>query len=240
MRRFAQFAAALAALGIAFAAVPAAADTHEDAHGEHAAQGEHGEHHEQPFNWADGFVGEKDGVEPGLLWRPKGTPPPFLANVINAGILFYILIAASKKPVAEALKKRKERLIGAMEEAGRMKSEAQVTLSEYEEKLKHLDEEVARIRRELREAAELEQKKILTDAKERRTRMEKDAALLVEQERKGAREALIRETVNSALQGAEEILKKQLGEGDRDRMAKDFLGMVKTSPLAAAVKGGAS
>ena len=239
MRHLVRLAAALAALGLAFAAVPAFADTHDDKQGElageahHDAHAAHGEEHEQPFNWADGFLGEKDGAEPGLLFRPKGTPPPFLANVINAGLLFYILIAAGKKPVAEALKKRKERLIGAMEEAGRMKADAQVTLSEYEDKLKRLDEEVARIRREMREAADLEQKKILSEAKDRRVRMEKEAALLVEQERKGAREALIRETVSNALKAAEDILVKQLGEGDRDRLAKDYLNTIKGTPITA-------
>jgi F-type H+-transporting ATPase subunit b len=244
MRHLVRLAAALAALGLAFAAVPAFADTHDDKQGELAgeahddAHAAHGEEHEQPFNWADGFLGEKDGAEPGLLFRPKGTPPPFLANIINAGLLFYILIAAGKKPVAEALKKRKERLIGAMEEAGRMKADAQVTLSEYEDKLKRLDEEVARIRREMREAADLEQKKILSEAKERRVRMEKEAALLVEQERKGAREALIRETVSNALKAAEDILVKQLGEGDRDRLAKDYLSTIKGTPITA--KGGVS
>lgn len=245
-----RFAAALAALALAFTTVPAAADDHGEKHEElagqahhdaHAAHGEHpshGEEHEQPFNWADGFLGEKDGVEPSLLFRPKGTPPPFLANVINAAVLFYILVAAGRKPVAGALKKRKERLIGAMEEAGRMKADAQATLAQYEEKLKHLDEEIARIRREMREAAELEQKKILSEAKERRARMERDAAVLVEQERKAAREALMRETVNGALKDAEELLVKQLGEGDRDRLAKDFLGTIRATPIA--LKGGLS
>jgi F-type H+-transporting ATPase subunit b len=250
MPRFAHLIAALAALGLALVAVPASADDHDDKqqelageahHDAHAAHGEHpshGDEHDQPFNWADGFLGEKDGAEPGLLYRPKGTPPPFLANVINAGLLFYILIAAGKKPVAEALRKRKERLIGAMEEAGRMKADAQATLAQYEEKLRRLDEEVARIRREMREAADLEQKKVLTEARERRVRMEKEAALLVEQERKGARETLIRETVGSALKTAEEILVKQLVEGDKDRLAKDFLSTIKATQITA--KGGMS
>jgi F-type H+-transporting ATPase subunit b len=260
MRAFLRITAALAVIGLAFAALPARADedvkqgeqhetaehAHEeaaaaqDAHGEPGEHGEHGEahEHEQAFNWADGFLGEKDGVEPSLLYRPKGTPPPFLANVVNAAVLFWILISAGKKPVAEALKKRKERLIGAMEEAGRMKAEAQATLSQYEERLKHLDEEIARIRREMHEAAEVEQKRVLTEAKERRARMEKDAALLVEQERKGAREALIRETVNGALKSAEELLKSQVGQADKDRLSKDFLATIRSTPIA--VKGAVS
>jgi F-type H+-transporting ATPase subunit b len=242
MRRFVLSAFALLAVATVSLAVPAFADVpHEEAKVAHEeAAGAHGEEHEheQPFNWADGFLGEKDGVEPGILWRPKGTPPPFLANVINAGVLFWILIAAGKKPVADALRARKTRLIGAMEEAGRMKAEAQVTLTQYEERLRHLDDEIERIRREMREAALSEQQRVLTEAKERRTRMERDAALLVEQERKGAREILIRETVTGALKSAEQILVKHLGEADKDRLASDFLATVRTTHITS--KGVAS
>jgi F-type H+-transporting ATPase subunit b len=259
MRAF-RITAALAALAIGLTVVPARAteDTeqakqaemaelaHEEgeaAHDAHGEPGEHGAHgeaheHEQAFNWADGFLGEKEGVEPSLLYRAPGTPAPFLANVLNAGLLFWILVAASKKPVAEALKNRKERLIGAMEEAGRMKAEAQATLTQYEERLKHLDEEIGRIRREMHEAAEIEQKRVLTEAKERRARMERDAALLVEQERKGARETLIRETVSGALKSAEDLLKSHVGQADKDRLTRDFLATVRSTPIA--VKGGVS
>jgi F-type H+-transporting ATPase subunit b len=245
MRRFVLSAFALLAVAAVAVAVPAFADVeqqetevaHEESTGAHGGTALEPQH-EQPFNWADGFLGEKDGVEPSVLWRPKGTPPPFLANIINAGILVWILVAAGKKPVAEALKQRKSRLIGAMEEAGRMKAEAQVTLTQYEERLRHLDDEIERIRREMREAALSEQQRVLTEAKERRTRMERDAALLVEQERKGAREILIRETVTGALKSAEQILVKHLGEADKDRLASDFLATVRTTHITS--KGVAS
>ena len=200
-----------------------------------AADGEPGEHGDDAeFNWAYGFVGEKDGVEPSLLYRPKGMAPPFLANVINAAILFTIIVSAGKKPIAEALKKRKERLVGSMEEAAKMKAESETSLAEHEKKLAHLDEEVERIRREMRESAEAERQRILTEAKERRERMERDANLLIEQERKAARETLMRETVASAVRSAEEILAKQLGVADHDRIARDFLETVKRAPIATA------
>src|SRR5437868_15039215 len=125
--------------------------------------------------------------------------PPFLANIINAAVLFTIIIVAGKKPIAEGLRKRKERIVQGMDEAGRMKAEAEKRLAEYEEKLKHIDTEVARIRSEMREAAELERRRVLAEAKERRDRMERDAKLLVEQETKAAREPLARETGAAAM-----------------------------------------
>jgi F-type H+-transporting ATPase subunit b len=226
--------ALLAALAILAPSPARAADGEEHGAGAAAAaedeRGEHGDAAE--FNWAYGFVGEKDGVEPSLLYRPKGMAPPFLANVINAALLFTILAAVSKKPIAEALKKRKEHLVGAMQEAAKMKADSEVSLAEYEKKLAHIGEEIERIRREMRESAETERRRILAEAKERRERMERDAKLLVEQELKAARETLMHETVASALRSAEEILAKQLGPADQDRIARDFLETVKKSSIA--------
>src|SRR5882672_10518586 len=93
----------------------AAASESAAGHGEHAS-GEH-EEAEQEFNWAYGFLGEKEGVEPDLAYRPKGMAPPFLANVLNALVLFTIIVVAGRKPIALGLRKRKERIVHGMEEA---------------------------------------------------------------------------------------------------------------------------
>lgn len=211
---------------------------------EHGASSEHataehgeGEHEAGEINWSYGFLGEKEGVQPDLLYRPKGMPPPFLANVLNAVMLFGMLVVFGRKPVAEALKHRKQRIVAGMDEAARMKAEAQVRLTEYEDKLKRLDTEVERIRTEMREAAEAERRRILAEAKERRDRMERDAHLLVEQELKAARDALVRETVNGALASAEEILASRMTDADHDRLTGEYLeGIGKTGGLRAGVR----
>lgn len=250
LRRTAILAALV--LPLSLVAGPAGAQAHEPPtaplHGEHGAaheggaHGEHGAAHEggahaeehQEFNWSYGFLGEKEGVQPDLLYRPKGMPAPFLANVINAAVLFGIIIAFGRKPIAEGLKKRKERIVAGMEEAGKMKAEAAERLAHYEEKIRHIDEEIERIKKGMRETAEAERNRILAEAKERRERMERDARLLIEQELKAAREMLLRETVAASLRSAEEILTKQLGAADHERMAKEYLELVQKAPIQSA------
>jgi F-type H+-transporting ATPase subunit b len=216
--------------------------THARADEQHAggaphAASEHGEEHENAeINWAYGFLGEKEGVEPDLLYRPKGMAPPFLANVANALMLFGVLFTFGRKPLATALKHRKQRIVAGMDEAARMKAEAQQELAKYEDKLKRLDQEVERIRTEMREAAEAERRRILAEAKERRERMERDAHLLVEQELKAAREALVRETVLGALTSAEEILASRLTDADHDRLTSEYLESI-ARPAGAAGTG---
>jgi F-type H+-transporting ATPase subunit b len=196
---------------------------------EDVEHGGHGQgHHDAHINWAYGFAGEKEGVEPDLVWRPVGMPPPVLANIINAGLLFFVLFKFGKAPVAEGLRKRKARIVAGMNEAGKMKREAHESLELYEEKLKRIDEEIERVRTEMREAADVERKRILADAKERRERMEREARVLIEQEMKAAREALIRETARSAIASAEEILTKQVTAQDHDWLAKEYVDVFAT------------
>jgi F-type H+-transporting ATPase subunit b len=227
-RRLRLFATAVTAVSLSISA-PAAARGEPEvaAHEENAEHGQGEEEHEQEFNWSYGFLGEKEGVEPSLAYRPKGMPAPFLANLLNAALLFTIIVTFGKKPIAEGLKKRKERIVQGMEEAGKMKADAAVSLAEYEKKLEHLDAEIERIKREMQEAAQLERHRILAEAKERRDRMERDARLLVEQELKAAREALVRDTVASAMRSAEDLIAKELGAADHDRLAKEYLETLK-------------
>jgi len=215
---------AAAILVLSGVSVARAGEHDPDTAAEQATEAHEGAEHENAeINWAYGFVGEKEGVSPDLLYRPKGMPPPFLANVANAVMLFGVLLVFGRKPVAEALKQRKLRIVSGMDEAARMKAEAQKTLAEYEDKLKRLDSEVERIRAEMREAAEAERRRILAEAKERRERMERDAHLLVEQEQKAARDALVRESVNAALRSAEELLTSRMTDADHDRLTAEYL-----------------
>jgi len=218
-----------------------AADAHVDpsGHGETpghaaAAHGEgHGEHDHAPtfddINWGYGFLGEKDGVEPSLLWRPKGMPVPFGALALNAAILYFLLFKFGKKPIGDSLRSRKLGIMKGMEDAAKMKAEAEASLAKYQKKLDDIDDEVARIKREMKEAGEAESARILSEAKERRARLERDARTLVEQELKAAREGLMRDTVRSAIKSAEASLTAKIGDADHQRLGDEFLASVKAA-----------
>ena len=233
-------------LGVALAASafvvrPAHADEPAANHAEVAAQGtgttpEADEEHAVPkiedYNFFYGFLGERDDVEPSILWRPKGTPVPFGAMLLNSAILYWLLFRFAKKPIAEALKARKANILRGMEEAGKMKREAEGQLAQYEQKLANLDQDIERLRGDMRSAGENERKRILAEAKEKRTRMEKDAQTLISQELKGAREALTGEMVRSALSSAESTLRSKVTAADQARLAEEYLASIKTAATA--------
>jgi F-type H+-transporting ATPase subunit b len=213
-----------------------AADAHVDADGEAHAEAHGGHEDHAPtfddINWAYGFLGEKDGVEPGLLWRPKGMPVPFGAIALNAAILYWLLIKFGKKPIGDGLRARKLGIMKGMEDAARMKAEAEASLAKYQKQLDEIDQEVARIRREMKESGEAESARILSEAKERRARMERDARTLIDQELKAARENLLRDTVRAAVKSAEATLISKIGDADRQRLGDEFLASVKASGAA--------
>jgi F-type H+-transporting ATPase subunit b len=190
---------------------------HAPAHGDAHGDGHHA------FNLYHGMLGEKEGVEPDILWRTPGTPVPFAALLVNTLLLFLLLYRFAKKPIQNALRVRKDSIQRGMEEAARLKADAEARLKEYEDKLAHIEEEVERVHRELREAGEHERARVLAEAKDRRARMEREAKLLIDQELKAVREVLLQETVRGALLSAEKDLKEKTTHGDQQRLAEEYL-----------------
>ncbi|MCC6558707.1 MAG: ATP synthase F0 subunit B [Polyangiaceae bacterium] len=193
-------------------------------------------------NWWRGLIGVNNERAAGegfsldhLLWRyhndkdpcdPKNEPPPFLASVLNFGLLAFILYHFGKKPLAEALVKRKQAIMGEIDNATRLKDEAEGRLEEYEEKLDHLEETLEQLKAEYASQAAVERKNLLAELEERRARMRRDAEFRIEQELKAARLELLHEAVNNAVAAAEEILRKHASAEDQGRLADDYLAAI--------------
>lgn len=217
------------------------AQPHEPAHVAHApaAHGEahapaahdesaHGAEHDEnapppPVNWWHGLLGEKAGREPDLFFRAPGEPPPYLASLINFGILVFILVRYGRKPLASWLAKRKETITREIEDAEKMRREAEERLQQYEGRLARIGEELARIRREFREQGERDQERIVREARERQEQLRKDTELLLAEEDNKMRRELLAEVINEATRLATELLTRRLTLGDHDRFAEAFL-----------------
>jgi F-type H+-transporting ATPase subunit b len=156
-------------------------------------------------------------------------PAPFGALLLNAALLYGVIFRYARKPLANALKNRKTGILRGMNEAKRMRKDAESRLAEYESKLEKIDQEIERVTKEMREAAAAERQSVLKDARERRERMERDARLLVEQELAAARDGMKRELVGQALASATEALKTRLTDDDSRRLADEYLAGLKNA-----------
>lgn len=200
----------------------------QDPHGADAHGGGHDEHH-QEFNWFHGMIGVKEG-EASLLWRPPGTPAPFAATLLNSLLLFIILFKVAKAPVMQGLRDRKQKIARAIDDAAAMKKEAEEQLARYQHKLDNLDAEIERVKREMRESAEAERRRVLEEAKARRVRLEQEARQLVEQELADLRDQLTRETARAALRSARELLVKNASTEDHRRLCEQHLATLVERP----------
>jgi F-type H+-transporting ATPase subunit b len=157
---------------------------------------------------------------------------PFGALALNAAILYFLLFKYGRKPISDGLRQRKLAIMKGIEDAAKMKAQAEARLAEYQKKLDDIDSEVARIKTEMKAAGEAESARILSEAKERRGRMERDARTLVEQELKAARESLLRDTVRAAVKSAEATLTAKIGDSDQQRLGDEYLASIKASANA--------
>ena len=201
--------------------VPLGVKSLHDAHEGHTEVAEGESEHLQAINWTD-FGSDT---------------PPYVAMLINFGILVAGYYLLGKKPIAAALQNRRDTISKDIDEANKMLGEAQARAKTYQVKLERLEEEVKTARAALVQAGEAERDRIVGDAEAKAERMRKDAEFLVDQELKQIRQDLWRETVEAAVGAAEELLKKRVTTADQERMAEDYLadlGGKKSAPIAGA------
>ncbi|HWL88702.1 MAG TPA: ATP synthase F0 subunit B [Polyangiaceae bacterium] len=175
---------------------------------EGAAHEGHAEHEPADINWVD-------------FGRPGQVP--YIANLINFAILLWIFWRFGKEPIAKALTNRRETIKREIDEAQRIKKEAQARAKKYQKRLEHLDADQQTTEKALVEAGNADKQRILHEAEEKAARMERDAKLLLESEIAGIKQDLTRETVDLAVAAAEDLLRASITASDHERLAEDFL-----------------
>lgn len=210
-----------------------------------APRGPHGDPHAAAPPGAHGAEGEHGGGEH-AHWPPAGLNwtdlhdadrPPFLAMLVNFAILAGAYYSLGKKPIAEALKNRRAEVAKEIEEAERMKREAEARAEQYQAKLSHLEEELVTARAALVEAGKGEKERIVREAEEKAARLQKETEFLVEQEVRQMQQDLWREAVERATAAAEDLLRKRVTAADQERLAEEYLSEMSKRPAA---KGGVS
>lgn len=222
-------------------------EEHHDDHGDSAhtdsvnaatshGEGGHGDEHHQEFNWYHGMLGAKEGVEPSLLWRTPDMPTPFASMLFNTALLFAVIYKVARAPVAKGLVDRRQRIMRGIDEATAMKEEAKKQLEFYRNKLGNLDAEIERVRREMREGAEAERKRILEETAARQVRLEHEARVLIEQELKAVRDDLTRETARAAIRSARELLVANTTTDDHRRLCEQYIETLRPLALRQSVR----
>lgn len=174
-----------------------------------AAGAEHGEH----------------GIDVGTL----------ALQLFNFGVLLFILIKFGGRALSKALQARHEQLKGDLEDAERLRAEAEARMAEQARRLQDLEAEMGRMREQIKKDAASEKVRLVAAAEARARRVQEETKFLLEQQIKQAELAFRAEVATAAARIAEELVRKSVGPDDQRRLVDGFIGDVETARSASDV-----
>lgn len=165
-------------------------------------------------------------AEHGEEGAPAIDPKKLGLQILNFGVLVFILVKFGGGAINKMLRGRHEQLKADLASAAELRSAAEAKLKKQEARLSSLENEIAEMRRNLKAEAEAEKVRLIAASEERAARIKAETAFLIEQQVRDADLRLRRESADAALKIAEEILKRSIGAADQQRLVEAFVGDV--------------
>jgi F-type H+-transporting ATPase subunit b len=177
----------------------------------------HGAETPPPINWAGGHAateGEAEGEE---------APPPFVFMLLNFGVLLALFGWKAAPALRRHVAARHTLIREALDDAARIRQEAQEKLDTYSKRIANVDAEVDELVAGIREEAEAEKQRIIADAERQAAAMKQSAEDRIAAELTRARDALEREVVVAAVAAAEKILREKATSTDKSQLVDGFI-----------------
>jgi F-type H+-transporting ATPase subunit b len=162
----------------------------------------------------------------------KGWPPPFGFALINFAIFLGIMSRLAWKPLKQYMADRHDSIAKDLDEAAKLRAEAEKTLEKYQEKIAGIDREIDTLLAQIKKEAEAEKVRIIANAEADAKRLKEDAERQIAAEIDRARRELRRGVIEAAIGAAEESLKKQIGTDDQRKMAEKYVADVEARAKA--------
>ena len=159
-----------------------------------------------------------------------------VASIVNFILLIALFTWLFKDSLHKFLVARRAQVERELQEAARLKAEAEVKRKEYTERLAQLDQELATIKSEMIAAGQKERDRIIADAEHKAAVMRRDAEFIIEQHAKQLRADLSREAADAAVLAAEQLLLRATTTYDQQRLAQEYLNALSTNLEAASPK----
>lgn len=155
-----------------------------------------------------------------------GLPKVVIYQVINLSILVGLLYFLLKNKVSQFFAQRQKSIEDAVNESKKLREEAERKNKEFSTKLANLEKDTLKTMEMIKKEGELTKEKIIIEAKRVAEVIEKEAKKSVELEIEKAKKQLYAEMLSQSLDGAKDILEKQIQSDDQQRLQKEFHGKV--------------
>lgn len=166
--------------------------------------------------WAAG------GHEGGFPWGH------FAATAFNFVIFVAVLAKLAVPGLTKMFDERREKLSADLNEAKRLREEAEAKLEEYTRRLDALDAERQQLMDDYHAQGEAEKDRLVADAKRQVEKMRSDAELVIQQELRKAVRAIETQAVDMALGLAEQRMKEKLDAPKQNALVDNFVNDLKT------------
>jgi F-type H+-transporting ATPase subunit b len=157
-------------------------------------------------------------------------PKTFAFQLVNFGVLVFILVKFGGSAMNKMLAARHAQLKKDIEEAAQGRLAAEARLAAQEKRMANLAQEVARLQASIKEEAEKEQARLLAVADEKSKRIQDDARFLMQQQVKEAERRFREELAGAAVRIAEEVVRRSVRVDDESRLAQSFVADIERAP----------
>lgn len=150
----------------------------------------------------------------------------FLFPYINLAIFLVLAVFVFKKPILNALSGKRETYLLMLDRANKAREDAELKHRELEDRLRGLDAELARMRSEMKIAAEQEAAAIVTSGSKLAEHLKQEARRIAEAEVGAAKEAIRSEILDQVRHKTAEELKRTLDDTRQRQIFKHSLNEV--------------
>jgi F-type H+-transporting ATPase subunit b len=157
---------------------------------------------------------------------PQIHPKSLALQLINFGVLLFILIKFGGPAIGKALAARHEQLKAELAAAAEARAAALARLEQQDKRLAALEQEIVDIRGGIQQEADAEKARLIALAEERARRIREETSFALEQQVKEAELRLRHEAGLAAVELAEQLVRKSLDARDQQRLVDGFVGDV--------------
>jgi len=164
---------------------------------------------------------EEHHPHPGIPWAKLAF------TAVNFSIFVAIVYRFAAPAVREWIVDRRNTVKAALEQAARVRAEAEALRAEWQQRIDRLGGELEEMLRLARADIEIERDQILAAARRTAEAIQRDAARTAENELRQARERLRAEVADQALAIAERLAPQRLTAADQGRFVDEFVSQVR-------------
>ncbi len=144
-------------------------------------------------------------------------------QLLNFGVLLFILIKFGGPPIVKALAARHEHLKAELAAAAEARTAALARLEQQERRLAALEQEIVEIRNGVQREAQAEKARLIALAEERARRIREETTFALDQQIKEAEVRLRREVGRAAVDLAEQMVRRSMDARDQQRLVDAFV-----------------